>query len=141
MDYNRFELPVLQNFAEEYNRLAEYIVLFDKDAMEEIDYEERLLLDQVLLGKSRYSKRDIELKYRVKRVKLIAKMLDENKALRKVQKELSQYVRFHKIERARLQLAFGDGVTLSPTEIYVNYEYLVKELEKIKKILDAYQRK
>ncbi len=141
MHYNRFELPSLQSFSEEHNRLAELIILFDKEGMERLDEEEKMLLDQVLLGKCRYTKKEISMMYRIKRVKHMNRLIDENDALRHVQKKLSQYVKGHRIESEKLQLAFKDKTILTPTEIYVNYEHLVRELDRIKAIINALQRK
>lgn len=133
-----------RDFCEEYIRLAELIISFDKDQMEIIDKAEEQALVSILMGvKTTYSmlgETRTRIHFNKMRVNLIDKFIKENNGVRKAYEELNRYVRKHSTERQKLKLVYNDK-ELSPEELYKNYLLVVERLKDFNVQLDVMKKK
>lgn len=142
---NPFENSVtrlLVDFGNEYIRLAELIILFDKDQWDLIESAEKEVKKQRLMGMRTAfpDEKAARIHFMRLKVALITKNINENKAVRQAQTALSQYLRKHSHEVRTLGLSFKDRMLLTPTEIFANYHYLVQKIPGMV-IAEPYNRK
>lgn len=131
-------------FCEEYIRLAELIIFFDKDQMEIIDKAEEEAIVSIFTGmKTLYSSLGEERTrkhFNLMRSRLIDQFIKENDGVRKVYETLNDYVRKHSVERQKLNLSYHDD-HLNSDELYMNYLIVVDKLKNFDLEKDAIKKK
>ncbi len=121
---------ILREFCEEYIRLAELIVLYDKDQWDTIDSAENEVKRKMLMcEKTAFpTEKAATIHFMRLRVALISRNIDSSSAVKQAQARLSTYLKQHSYEVKSLGLSFRNKTLLSPSEIYANYYYLVQKL-------------
>lgn len=132
-----------REFCEEYIRLAELIIFFDKDQMEIIDEAEKQALTSIIMGvKTLYSQlgeKRTRIHFNLKRARLIDEFIRENSGVRQVYEKLNNYVCKHHAERKKLNLVCT-GSSLTSEELYDNYLLVVKRLKDFNVRLDVMKK-
>lgn len=121
---------ILREFCEEYIRLAELIILFNKDEFDLIEEAEREVKKQMLMGvRTAFpDQKAASAHYLRMKVALVTRNIHDSGAVRQAQMALTKFLRQHSFEVRNLGLSFRDHNLLSPAEIYVNYYFLVEKL-------------
>lgn len=121
---------ILKDFGEEYIRLAELIILFDKDGWDAIDAAENATKMKMIMGERTAfsSEKAANIHYMRLRRDLIVRNINNNPGVKQAQAKLTAYLRQHTYEVKALGLSFRDKALLSPSEIYANYYYLVQKI-------------
>lgn len=121
---------ILRDFCEEYIRLAELIILFDKDEFDLIESAEGEIKKQMLMGvRTAFPNQKAAFKNYLKlKVNLVEKNINRSGAVRDAQVALTRFMKKHSYEVRSMGLSFRNKDLLSPAEIYVNYYYIVERL-------------
>lgn len=145
LSHNSFTFPnsTLKDFCEEYIKLSERIILWDKDYMESIDSAEKEVTTAFIIGTKTQFRNETEMKLHFMRLRVnnITQVINNNPGAQKCQRELTKFLSKHKYEVETLKLGYSAGEVLSPTQIYANYYCVVKKLDIIKAQIDSKNKK
>lgn len=132
---------LLQEFCEEYIRLAEMIILFDPEKMQKIDQQENVAIENAFLSKDSYyaylGENGINAHFDVIRARQIKENIELNSGPKVVCKKIVKHINEHRFECEKIGIVMKHSNSIMPHEIYQNYKTVISQLENLKLLIEG----